>query len=150
MYSFCTWYQNLRKYTHIYKEEIMLSCSIQKFCFLSFYPDIYILFLQHLYIENRNSQHSRTNHYSIIIWTGVGVGEGTYWVYWTVCMASLWANPWHGSGVSSVTLENRHRTTKSTNIVSAFLIHWRSCFIAELNIWQYTLFFFSIKKYLGK
>lgn len=37
---------------------------------------------------------------------------------------------------------------KVTNIVSAFLIDWRSCFIAELlNIWQYTL---SIEKIAGR
>lgn len=31
------------------------------------------------------------------------------------------------TGVSSVTLKNRHRTTTFTNVVGAFLIHWRSC-----------------------
>lgn len=82
------------------------------FCFLSFYPDIYIvLFLQHLYIENLNP-HNILKLITIPSLSEKGRGS----------TESTGLSSWHhrkqtpdmdGSGVSSVTLENRHRTTQS-------------------------------------
>lgn len=59
-------------------------------CFLSFYPDIYIIFLQHLYIENLNP-HNILKLLTIPSLSAKGerLGERAYWVYWTVFMASL-------------------------------------------------------------
>lgn len=58
------------------------------FCSLSFYPDIYIIFLQHLYIEFESTQHSEIAIPSLSE-KGEGLGKRDYWVDCTVFMASL-------------------------------------------------------------
>lgn len=138
----CTWRQNLRNMLiPKRKEEIMLSCSIQNvllsLSLLSRHIHS-IIFTASVHREFEPTQHSEINYYSIIIWKGKGSTESGL-------------SSWHHrkqtpgmDGINSLSLCNMKTGTeplKVTNVISAFLIHWRSFFIAELlNIWQYTLF----------
>lgn len=81
----CTRHQNLRKHIHTYKEEIMLSCSIQN-VLRSFLLSRHIHSIFTASVHNLNP-HNILKLIMIPSFSEKGEGLGK-WAYWTIFMAS--------------------------------------------------------------